>query len=385
MLGSFGETMVVDWGLAKATGKHGARDGYAGTLSDLPPLVSSSDSGSQTQAGVALGTPYFMSPEQAAGRVDLLGPATDVYSLGATLYAVLTGKAPLEATPADHPSHGVSQTPLLDRIAQGEFPRPRAVLPSVPRALEAICTKAMALEPKDRYGSARELKADIEHWLADEPVSAWKEPLSVKARRWMRRRRTLVTSAAAVLVVAFLGLGVGNIVLGAKNAEITRQKEIAEANEREARRQEGIAKDNEAEAKRQEGIAKANEAEAKRRRQQARAAVDEFFTKVSDDPLLLKKEPGTQELRRSLLEKAKKFYEEEAKIPGVDASTFHDAGWSYFRLAFITNELTPGFAARTLYERAREIFEKLARENPQVTQYASDLAKTWNSLVVCQF
>ena len=81
---------------------------------------------------------------------------------------------------------------------RGEFPRPRAVNPKVPPALEAICLKAMALEPEDRYPSARALADDLEHWLADQPVSAYPEPWRLRLRRWGRRHRTLVTAAAAL-------------------------------------------------------------------------------------------------------------------------------------------------------------------------------------------
>src|SRR5205085_1383279 len=97
MLGKYGETLVVDWGLAKATGGTGST-----TPADEPPVVpSSSGSGVETVAGVAIGTPQFMSPEQAAGRLDLLGPATDVYSLGATLYTLLTGRLAFPRDPGE--------------------------------------------------------------------------------------------------------------------------------------------------------------------------------------------------------------------------------------------------------------------------------------------
>src|SRR5205823_2740451 len=92
MLGKYGETLVVDWGLAKPLrGPERVSDG-----SEEPPLTPSSASGTaETLAGAAIGTPEYMSPEQAAGRTDLIGPATDIYSLGATLYAVLTGGPPV--------------------------------------------------------------------------------------------------------------------------------------------------------------------------------------------------------------------------------------------------------------------------------------------------
>src|SRR5262249_9467555 len=127
-----------------------------------------------TQTGAAVGTPQYMSPEQAAGRLDLVGPHSDIYGLGATLYFVLTGRAPVE---------GADKGEVLQRVSRGGWPAPRAVRRDVPPALDAVCRKAMALKPEGRYASALDLAADIEHWLADEPVSAYQEPLSIRAGR----------------------------------------------------------------------------------------------------------------------------------------------------------------------------------------------------------
>jgi eukaryotic-like serine/threonine-protein kinase len=184
-------------------------------------LVPSSDSGSaDTLPGSALGTPAYMSPEQAAGDVDRLGPRSDVYSLGATLYCLLTGKPP---------QAGDDIGEVLRKVQRGEFPPPRQIDPSIDRALEAVCLKAMATRPVDRYGSARDLVDEVERWMADEPVSAWRETLSRRAQRWARRNRPLVTAAAAAVLVALAGLGAvlavqraANWVLAARNADLDR-------------------------------------------------------------------------------------------------------------------------------------------------------------------
>jgi tetratricopeptide (TPR) repeat protein len=152
--------------------------------------------------GSTLGTPAFMPPEQAAGRLDLLGPASDVYSLGATLYSLLTGQ-----TPFRDPERGR----VLQQVQRGEFPAPRQVNRRIPAALEAICVKAMALQPGDRYPSPRALAADVEQWLADEPVAAYREPWRVRAGRWARRHKQLVTGLT-VLAVTALVLGSGGAV-----------------------------------------------------------------------------------------------------------------------------------------------------------------------------
>jgi hypothetical protein len=103
---------------------------------------------------------------------------------------------------------------ILARVQRGDWPAPRQVQPAVPPALDAVCCKALARDPGGRYGSALALAADVERWLADEPVSAWREPWAVRGRRWLGRHRTLMGSAAAAVVVAFVGLTVGLVLLG---------------------------------------------------------------------------------------------------------------------------------------------------------------------------
>ncbi len=220
MLGKFGETLVVDWGLAKVVGRAQSRE-RPGEASLEAPLTPASGSGvAETLAGTAIGTPAYMSPEQAAGRLDQLSGASDVYSLGATLYALLTGKAPVE-------DKDVAAT--LKRVREGNVPRPRQVAPQVDRALEAVCLQAMALKPADRYPSPRNLADDLERWLADKPVSAWPEPIVVRAKRWARQHQTLVTSSAASLFIALVGLTAGLLWYQDQQAEAERKGALAEA------------------------------------------------------------------------------------------------------------------------------------------------------------
>ena len=207
MLGKYGETLVVDWGLAKVAGKE---DRFANV--DEATLVPSSGSSIENTAdGSVIGTPAYMSPEQAAGRLEQLGPATDVYSLGATLYHVLTGRSPFSKLPLPE---------LLKRVQRGDFPHPCELNSSLPKPLEAICLKAMSLRQCDRYTSTAALAADIERYLADEPVSAHAEPLAIRARRWVKRHQVAVTSLAVAVVVALVGLGVLSAVVSGSNQRL---------------------------------------------------------------------------------------------------------------------------------------------------------------------
>jgi tetratricopeptide (TPR) repeat protein/tRNA A-37 threonylcarbamoyl transferase component Bud32 len=234
MLGKFGETLVVDWGLAKPTGNADA----ASDSDSLPVRPNLAIGITLTQPGAALGTPAFMSPEQAAGKLDQLGTASDMYSLGATLYALLTGQPPFT---------GRDVSEVLAKVERGDFRPPRQVKPATPTALEAVCVKAMALQPADRYSSARALAADIEHWLADEPVSAWREPWGTRFRRWARRHRPLVAGAAVLLVTTSLALAAGLVLVTQEKNRTQKALDAEQAARDEALRTKNIAQTRDAE------------------------------------------------------------------------------------------------------------------------------------------
>ena len=156
-----------------------------------------------THDGVVVGTPAYMSPEQAAGR-DSTHPIdhrTDVYSLGVILFELLTGSIPFTG----------SRTEVLAKVIGSEPPCPRRLDPSIPRDLESICLKAMAKEPRHRYESARELAEDLRHFLEGEPVRA--RPVSLWARCLRRAQRHPAEAAtmmmAAVTLLAMIGLALG--------------------------------------------------------------------------------------------------------------------------------------------------------------------------------
>lgn len=158
-LDNFGQVLVLDWGLARLDedGELASRLALSGGPGD--------SSLAQTIAGDIVGTPLYMSPEQAAGEMDSLDERTDIYGLGAILFAILTGSAPHEK---GNQSVGgnLKVTDFLSSIATSESPMPRELNPSLPHDLEAICLKAMSKERLARHESANELAADVEAWIA---------------------------------------------------------------------------------------------------------------------------------------------------------------------------------------------------------------------------
>ncbi|MEQ8788626.1 MAG: WD40 repeat domain-containing serine/threonine-protein kinase [Pirellulaceae bacterium] len=215
MIGDYGEIFVVDWGLAKLLGE---KDD--GRQEQDPPSAASANLAKSLTVGVA-GTLGYMSPEQAT-ETRTVGKPSDVFSLGATLYHLLTGEPPF---------NGESASEILAKIKAGKFAAPRSVDPNTPAALEAICIKAMATEEADRYASAGAIADDLARWLDDRPVNVWPDPWVTTARRWMKRHRLLVASGGAALVVAMVSLLIATVFLeAARQRERKANLDLAAAN-----------------------------------------------------------------------------------------------------------------------------------------------------------
>jgi serine/threonine-protein kinase len=330
MLGPYGETLVVDWGLAKPVGRPESEPAVEiGTL--RPESARASDS---TLPGARLGTPSFMSPEQAAGAIDQLGPASDVYSLGATLYAILTGRPPFE-------DPDVFTT--LQRVQQGDFLPPRHVNRLTPPALDAICCKAMALRMEDRYASPRALADDIERWLADEAVLVYREPLVLRLARWGRRHRSLVAAAAVLVTTATGALAVSTFLIG-----------------REAQRRE------------------VQRIRADENFRQAREAVDQMLTEVAE--VELADVPQMQPVRKRLLEKARGFYTGFLDQRRTDPLVRREAARAHLRLGAINQLLGDQVAAEQAFRAGIAILEAFGRDDQADLDTRRELARGQDGL-----
>jgi serine/threonine protein kinase len=216
-----------------------------------------------TQSGDLLGTLRYMSPEQAGGQRALIDHRTDVYSLGATLYELLTLRPIFD---------GADRQALLNQILYEEPRPPRSIDHAIPPELETIVLKALGKAPLDRYATARELADDLQRFLSDQPIRARRPSFFEKATKWARRHRAVVTSAVIVLLLSVAGLLTSTLL-------------IAGAYDRERQ--------------------KAREADESFR--QARRAVDQFV-QISEAELAGK--PFVEPMRKRLLETALDYYQD---------------------------------------------------------------------------
>lgn len=202
--GPFGEVLLLDWGLAKVAGE-----------SADDPLSLSRDAGEvdtlETRDGQVLGTPAFASPEQLLGRTGNVTSLSDVYSLGATLFMLLTGS--ISSGRSAFHEH-------LNRLKQGQRFSVHEQNPSIPAALESICRHAMEIDPGHRYGSALQLADDLNRYLSGDAVSVLRDPALVRLGRWIRRRPGLAAASATGILIASLAGLAGSAVLGQKNQEL---------------------------------------------------------------------------------------------------------------------------------------------------------------------
>jgi serine/threonine protein kinase/Flp pilus assembly protein TadD len=282
-----------------------------------------------TMTGDLVGTLRYMSPEQALAKRGQVDHHTDIYSLGATLYELLT----LEPAVVGH-----DRQELLQQIALGEPRPPRRLNQAIPVELETIVLKAMAKNPVERYASAQELADDLKRYLEDKPIRARRPTLLERATKWSRRHRSVVVAAVVLLVMAVIGLAVSTGL-------IWREQKRAEARSRQARR-----------------------------------AVDEMYTEVAQE--WLDQEPHMEWVQRRFLLKALQFYEEFAAEEGSDPAVRLAQATAYRRVGDIQQKLGEQAKAEEAYGRALALSRRLADDFPAEPQYRELLAGCQHKLGV---
>jgi serine/threonine protein kinase/tetratricopeptide (TPR) repeat protein len=291
-----------------------------------------------TATGEVLGTPSYMAPEQAAGKVGQIGPASDIYAMGAILYELLTGRPPFRAdTPFD----------TLRQVVETDAASLRLLNPKVPRDLETICRKCLEKEPGKRYPNGQALADDLERFLKGEPIRARPPRAWERGLKWAKRRPALA-ALAAVCVAAVLTV---LVVILVSNARLEQERDYADEKRLEA------------EAQRQQALANFRK---------ARAAVDELLTQVGHSDLV--SVPYMEKVRRNLLQAAARYYREFVQQAGADPEVRHETGRAYRRLARLNGDLGEKDKAVAALREALAIDQKLAAEFPDRPAYRKELA-----------
>jgi serine/threonine protein kinase len=286
-----------------------------------------------TMTGDLVGTVRYMSPEQALAKRVVIDHRTDIYSLGVTLYELLT----LEPAFA-----GDDRQELVRQVAFEEPRPPRRLNRAVPVELETIVLKAMAKNPAERYATAQELADDLGRWLEDRPIRARKPSLTQRVARWGRRHKGLVAGGVVVLLIAVVALAVSNLF-------VWKAQRRAQA---------------------------AYEAEA-RQRKIARQAVDDMFTRVAEK--WLEDEAGLEDVQREFLEKAAAYYEEFARDDGTDPEVRFGAAEANRRVGDVHRKLGSAAKAEPAYDRAIALLEGMVATSPNQPDYQEALGRTYNS------
>jgi serine/threonine protein kinase/tetratricopeptide (TPR) repeat protein len=340
LLDSADQPFVTDFGLAKQV---------------------EADSG-LTRSGELVGTPSYMAPEQALGQRGAITTATDVYGLGAILYALLTGHAPFQ---------GRTVLETLMQVREHEPVTPRSANSRLERDLEIICLKCLEKQPESRYRSAQEVAEDLERYLAGDPIRARLAGRLERFSRWCRREPRLALLAGLLVVSLLAGLGLVSWQWQRAESEVRR----AEANFRAAEEQRTRAESNLFEARHQQELAQQSF-------RLAHQAVKDLAVQVSEKDLA--QVPGLQPLRKKLLEAALAYYQNFLKERAHDEALLADVAEAQMRVARITREIGSKEEALAAALRGRDLYADLVRTNPTTLPWQRELARAHTTSAVLQ-
>ncbi len=285
-----------------------------------------------TRTGDVVGTRQYMSPEQALGQAALVDQRTDIYSLGVTLYELLTLRPAFEAGDA---------VTLARRIDREERMRPSKLQPALPADLETVVLKAMARERDERYLTAQDLADDLRRVLAGKPTVARPPTLPDRLGRVIRRHRRVATVAAAIFVVARVTLAGGTLL-------IFREK-----------------------TKAQQDFAR-----AERYFRQAQDTVDRFGSQFAER---LAQVPGAEPVRRELLAETLAYYQQFVDQAGDDPRLWADLALTHAKIGSLNDQMGLTTEAIAAHDKAVALLETLAGEHADQAAYRADLAVCLNN------
>jgi serine/threonine protein kinase len=305
------------------------------------------DAAGQTQTGAIVGTPSYMAPEQAGAKGHSMGPATDVYALGAILYELLTGRPPFRApTPLDT---------VLEVLNEEPVP-PSRLQPKLPRDLETICLKCLQKDPNRRYQTAATLAEELRHFLASEPILARPAGPWERAVKWTRRRPTAAALLAVIAAALLALISVGVIYQGRlqrSNVQLEAQRDAAERAKSDLEREHQRAQVH---------------------LHNALQAVDRLLTHVGSERLA--KIPELEETRQQILEDAIGFYRGLLRQEGNDPAVRRQTAWANFYAADLYFVIGKHREGEEHGKEALKVQEQLAADFPERPEYRNDLSRT---------
>ncbi len=320
MVDGQGKLWVADFGLARTVGDAGL-----------------------TMSGDLLGTLRYMSPEQALARHGLVDHRTDVYSLGATLYELVTGRPAVE---------GQDRKEILKRIADEEARAPHAINREVPTDLETIVLKALAKEPADRYATARELADDLGRFLQQRPIRAKRPTLRQRLRKWSQRHRHLVGAIALFLALLVVGLAASAFLLWQEREETRAALAQARTNATEA------------DAQRQRAEANSQEAYS----QEAYWVIEDLL--CAHDPERSVQPLTVAELRQWQTETALRFLAPFCENPSEEPSVRVEKGAAYVHVGRVYQVRGERDQAQQAFHQALAVYDRLVQDFPDDAGFA---------------